>query len=91
MKLISTKLTNLVSLEQSYHKPMLMYGGGLLKLTVGGKTTTLHSHKFVMGLLQLHKACKLGGDELHRPPIVALRYFSLPGLYHIDTLSGNSR
>ncbi len=25
-----------------------------------------------MGLLQWHKVCKLGGDELHRPPVVAL-------------------
>ena len=33
MKLISTKLTNLVSLEQSHHNPMGMYGGGPLKFT----------------------------------------------------------
>ncbi len=30
------------------------------------------SHSFVMGLLKQHKACNLGGDELHRPPMVAL-------------------
>ncbi len=29
VKLIFTKLTNIVSLEQSHHKPMGMYGGGL--------------------------------------------------------------
>ncbi len=33
MKLISTDLTNLVSLEQSHHKPTGMYGGGPLKGT----------------------------------------------------------
>ena len=26
-----------------------------------------------MGLLQWHRVCELGGDEVHRPPIVALR------------------
>ncbi len=30
VKFISTKLTKLVSLEQSHHKPMGMYGGVLL-------------------------------------------------------------
>ncbi len=34
MKLISTKLAKLVSLEQSIHKPKGMCGGGLLKLAV---------------------------------------------------------
>ena len=49
MKLISTKLTNLVSLEQSHHKPVGMYGGGL---QVGNRSlissfgaTCLHSLK----------------------------------------------
>ncbi len=26
----------------------------------------------VMELLQWHKVCELGGDKLHRPPVVAL-------------------
>ncbi len=32
------------------------------------ETTTTHSLRFVIGLLQWQKVCKLGGDELHRPP-----------------------
>ncbi len=27
-----------------------------------------------MDLLQWHKVCMMGGDELHRPPVVALTY-----------------
>ena len=30
------------------------------------------SHRFVMELLQWHKVCEIGGEELHRPPVVAL-------------------
>ena len=52
MKLISSKLTNLLSLEQSQSKHIERYG--------------------VIGLIQRHKSCKLGGDKLHRPPVVAL-------------------
>ncbi len=37
VKLIATKLTNIVSLEQSQLKPIGRYGGGLLKLALGGK------------------------------------------------------
>ncbi len=37
VKLISTKLTNIVSLEQSKLKPIGWYGGGLLKLALEGK------------------------------------------------------
>ena len=40
MKLISTKLTNLVSLEQSNHKPIGRYGGGLLKLALRGRPSS---------------------------------------------------
>ncbi len=36
-KLIFSKLTGLVSLEQSLYKPVRMYGGGLLKLALGDK------------------------------------------------------
>ncbi len=45
MKLISTMLTNIVSLEQSNHKPKGMYGGVPL---VGSnkETTTIHSNRF---------------------------------------------
>ena len=39
----STKLTNLVSLEQSHHKSTGMYGGGLIKLAIGGKLGRLLS------------------------------------------------
>ncbi len=59
MKPISTKLTNLVSLEQSNHKPMGMCGGGL--------------HRFVMELLQWQNVYKIGEDEVLSPPVVALR------------------
>ncbi len=27
----------------------------------------------LMELLQWHKVCEIGGEELHRPPVVALR------------------
>ncbi len=37
MKLISTNLTNLLSMEQCHHKPIGMYGGGVLNLSLGGK------------------------------------------------------
>ena len=53
MKLIST---NLVSQEQFHHKPMGMYGGGLLDY-----------HRFVMALLQWHNVYKRGADELPNP------------------------
>ncbi len=32
---------------------------------------TIHSHGFVMALLQWHKVYKFSEDELHRPPVVA--------------------
>ncbi len=37
MELVSTKLINLVSLEQFHHKPMKLYDGSLLKLALGDK------------------------------------------------------
>ncbi len=68
VKLIFTNLTNLMSLEQLHHKPMGMYGGGLLDMALGGKeTTTIHSHRFVMALLQWHNVYTLGEDELPDP------------------------
>ncbi len=36
-------------------------------------------------LLQWHKVCELGGDKLHRPPVVALRV--LPGYQDSNDLS----
>ena len=38
------------------------------------ETTIIDSHGFVMELLQWHKVCGLGGDKLHRPPMVALTH-----------------
>ncbi len=38
------------------------YDGGLKE------TNIIHSHRFVMELLQWHKVCEIGGDELNRPP-----------------------
>ncbi len=32
------------------------------------ETTIIQYHRFVMELLQLHKVCEIGGEELHRPP-----------------------
>ena len=29
-------------------------------------------YRFVIELLQWHKVCEIGGDKLHRPPVVAL-------------------
>ncbi len=43
---------------------MRTYDGGLLRLALG--------EKFFLKLLQLQKVCEIGGDELHRPPVVAL-------------------
>ncbi len=37
VKLISTKVVNLVLLEQCHHNPMSMYVGGVLMLALGGK------------------------------------------------------
>ncbi len=37
MKLVSTKFTDLVPMEQFIHKPMGMYDGGLLSLALGEK------------------------------------------------------
>ena len=36
MELVFTKFINLVSLEQCHHKPIEMYGTGLLKLAIYG-------------------------------------------------------
>ncbi len=37
MKLVSTKFTDLVPVEQFHHKPMGMYDGGPLRLALGEK------------------------------------------------------
>ena len=58
VKLVSPKFTNRVPVEQFHHKPM---------------TTIIHSHRFLMELLQWHKVCEISEDNLHRPPVVALR------------------
>ncbi len=44
VKLISTKLTNLVLLEQSHHKPMRMYGGVPLSWQHEGSEAHLFPH-----------------------------------------------
>ena len=44
------------------------------------ETTIIHSHGFVMALLQLHKVFKFSEDELHRPPVVALK----PAFIHLS-------
>ncbi len=36
------------------------------------ETTIIHSYRFVMALLHWYKVCELGGDKLHRHPVVAL-------------------
>ncbi len=46
-------------------------------------STIIHSHRFVMELLHWHKVCELGGDKLHRPPVVALRW-ALIIMYQYD-------
>ena len=56
---------------------MGMYVGGLFMFALGSKSkeiTTIHSHGFVMALLQWHKVYKFSEDELQRPPVVALSY-----------------
>ena len=42
-------------------------------VSLSWQTTIIHYHRFVMELLQWHRVCELGGDKLHRPPVVALR------------------
>ncbi len=37
MKLVSTKFTDLVPVDQFNHKPMGMYDGGLLRVALGEK------------------------------------------------------
>ena len=47
-----------------------VYGTSLLSTLIEidkGK----YSHRFVIELLHWHKVCELGGDKLHRPPVVA--------------------
>ena len=56
MELVFTKFIYLVSLEQCHQKPLEMYG----------------THGYVMPLLQWLMVYKLGEDDLHRPPVVAL-------------------
>ena len=34
-----------------------------------------------MELLQWHKVCEIGGEELHRPPVVALPELVVTGKY----------
>ena len=58
VKLIFTKVINCVSLEQLHHKPMEIYDGGPL----------------VIELLQWNMVSWLGEDELHKHPMMALRY-----------------
>ncbi len=41
------------------------------------ETTIILSHRFVMELLHWHKVCELGGDKLHRPPMVALNCLNI--------------
>ena len=67
VKPVTTSLTNLVPLEQFHQKPTGVYGGGLHHTF-----QIVHSQRFVMELLHWHKVCELGGDKLHRPPVVAL-------------------
>ena len=46
-------------------------------------TTTIHSHVFVMALLQWHKIYNFSEDELHRLPLVALSQFTA---YHSEIM-----
>ncbi len=45
----------------------------MLKNETCMQTTTIHSHGFVMAVLQWNTVYKHGEDELHRAPVVALR------------------
>ena len=83
MKLVSTNLISLVPLEHFHKKPMGVYHGGLLKCQLK-EITIIHSHMFVMELLHWHKVCELGGDKLHRPPMVALIWLFLLVSYRIS-------
>ncbi len=52
------------------------------------ESTSTHSLRFVIGLIQRHKVCKLGGDKLHRPPVVALKQIFL--IENISSCAQNS-
>ncbi len=83
MKLVSTNLISLVPLEHFHKKPMGVYHGGLLKCQLK-EITIIHSHMFVMELLHWHKVCELGGDKLHRPPMVALNCLDILITFYIE-------
>ncbi len=60
----------------SHTHAMGMFDGGLLKLGLK-ETTTIHSHGFVMVLIQWHKVYKFSENKLYRPPMVASKEDSL--------------
>ncbi len=47
-----------------------------------------YQHRFVMELLQWHKVCEVGGEELHRPPVVALNATTKCCCYDSSVLQG---
>ncbi len=63
MKLIFNELINIVC----YEFALMTQGQRIV-------TTTIHSHGFVMALLQWHRVYKLVEDEPHKPPVMALRF-----------------
>ncbi len=48
----------------------------LLPSSIRKQTTTKHSYELVIALLQWHMVYKLGEDELHRAPVVALNFMN---------------
>ncbi len=65
MRLVFTNLTNLVALEQFLPKPTGVHDGSANLRRPPSCIPTVST--------QGHKVCELGGDKLHRPPVVALR------------------
>ncbi len=72
MKLIFTKLIRLLSLEQFYHQPMGVYGGGFLKGICYGSDPVVISLQLtnIQGLIGLNKY----GQHLLRQTINVFHY-----------------
>ncbi len=53
------------------HKPRA--SGAIPSQTCGNVHVAVHPHRVLVEMLQWHKVCEIGADELTRPPVVALK------------------
>ncbi len=101
-KLFFTSLIDPLSLKESHHKPMGMKLSCLLCCHLGSRwswpspkwhlkgTSTIKSYRFVMELQQWYEVYKLGEDQLHGLPVVALRIWLSPAQC-VEIWSANSK